>query len=66
MKAQVAVDLTLLQVCSVPAGPSRNAGFMSGGVALLIEPLGCFGWRLTRRQAVALDQAGFACRSWTE
>lgn len=63
MKTQGEVDLTLLQVCSLPAGPSRNPRFASGAVALLTGPRGCFGWRVTRREAVALDQAGFACRS---
>ena len=63
MKAQCEVDLTLLQVCSVPPGPSRNPHLTSGSVALLTGPNGPFGWRLTRRQAAALDQAGLTSRS---
>jgi hypothetical protein len=62
-KAQTEADLTLLQVCSVPPGPCRNPRLTSGSVALLTGPRGPYGWRLTRRQAAALDQAGLASRS---
>jgi len=39
-------------------------GYVSGAVALLKSYAGCFGWRLTKRQAGALARAGFACPSW--
>jgi hypothetical protein len=61
-KAQTDADLTLLQVCSAPPGHCRNPRLASGSVALLTGPRGPFGWRLTRRQAAALDQAGLASR----
>ncbi len=59
----VGVDLTLGYGYSFPTGPSHTAHFVSA-VALLNSYAGCFGWRLTNRQAGALAQAGFACRSW--
>ena len=62
MQAQTDADLTLLQVYSAPPGPSRNPRLKSGSVALITGPHGPFGWRLTRRQAAALDLAGLTSR----
>lgn len=60
----VGVDLPLERGYAYSTRPS-HAARGSGAVALLKSYAGCFGWRLTNRQAGALARAGFASRSWT-
>jgi hypothetical protein len=60
----IGVDLALEQGYALLTGASRVPPFVSGPVALLESHAGCFGWRLTNRQAGALARAGFTCRSW--
>ena len=62
--ACVGVGLALELGYAFPTGPCHTAPFASGAVALLESYAGCFGWRLTNRQAAALARAGFAPRSW--
>ena len=63
--ACVGLDLTPERGYAYSTRPSHGAHFVSGAVALLKSYAGCFGWRLTKRQAGALARAGFPCRSWT-
>jgi hypothetical protein len=61
----VGLDLVLERGYAFPPDPTRSAFSGGGAVVLLKSYLGCFGWRLTGRQAAALARAGFTCRSWT-
>lgn len=59
------LDPVLERGYAFPPDPYPSAAVFAGGaVALLRSCAGCFGWRVTGRQAAALVRTGFTCRSW--
>jgi hypothetical protein len=60
----VGLDPVLERGYAFSPDPYRTASFAGGAVALLRSCAGCFGWRVTGRQAAALVRTGFTCRSW--